>query len=241
VLTRVVVAIAALVVAAPTRGRADALRVSDAAGRVVDWTAGQLMARGLGVADRHAPRPEVARDAARQRALADARRELVAAARQLPLADGRRLGEALRDDALAAAAATATLVSGEPQVDGSWRVELALPLEALRQAAAGARALPAAGDVGAALLVIRAPAAAGPQLGVVIRDGAQRFTGATLWTKGSVAGLALPAAALGKAPTVDAKLVTAGAGRPGAAAVELHIPTVSGVTDATLFVVVLGQ
>ncbi|MEZ4360166.1 MAG: hypothetical protein R3B48_08295 [Kofleriaceae bacterium] len=226
-------ALIALALAVP-RGPAvaEALRATDDRGRIVDWSAGLLLASGLGVADRHAPSPEVARPAARERAIAEATRALIAAARLLPVAGGRPLGELVDEPALARAAASASILSADPLVDGSWRVQLGLPLERLRQAAQGARAAPDEGDRGIPLLVVRAPATVTPQLGLAIGDQATRWRGATLWAKGDPAGVPLSAAALGKAPSVKVEEVDADG---------LRISKVRGVSDATLFVVVLGK
>lgn len=221
---------------------AEPLRKTDDRGRVTDWTAGQLTARGLGVADRHAPSPAAARDAAKRRAIADAAAQLVSAAAELPLAGGELVGARVTAVVLAELAAEASLSSAEPLVDGSWRVELALPLEALRQAAAGAaRPAPADGDAAAvpAVLVVRAPAGFSPVIGVAIGDGKRSVRGATLWVNGSADGV-LPAAALAQAPSVTAPATAATAAGKRAGA-ELRVDKLGGATDATLFVVVLGQ
>lgn len=213
---------------------ADPLRTADDRGHLVDWSAGQLTARGLGVADRRAPSPATARDAARRRAIADATRKLVAAAEQLPLAKGLDLAKALPKDRLAElAAAEVVVLSAELLVNGSWRVELALPLEALRQAVVGARAVPAKGDAGSvpAVVVVRAPEGTQPALGVSISDGKTRLTPPILWTTATSDGAPLPEKTLAQAPALTATSDAAG----------LRVPRLAGASDATLFVVVIGK
>jgi hypothetical protein len=217
---------------------AEALRTTER-GHVVDWSAGQLVARGLGVADRRAPSPAVARDAARRRARADAVRQLAAAAAQLPLAGGERLGAQLDQARLGElATAEAIVTSAELLVDGSWRVEVALPLEALRQAAYGARALPAKGDAGAtpAVVIVRAPKDTAPRLGLTFGDGQRSVRPATLWARGSPEGVPLTERALAAAPSLTASRPSGAAG-----ADELRVPRLGQASDATLFVVVLGE
>ena len=207
---------------------ADALRTRDARGHTVDWTAGQIEAGGVGVADRHSPSPATARPAARRRAIADAARQLASAAALVPRDE--RGGDQGPDRArLEALAADAVVLSADPLVDGSWRVALALPLEALRRP----RPLPKAGDASAApaLVIVRAPAETTPRLGLAISDGKTTVRGATLWATADLDDVPLPAALLEAAPTLEAK-------RDGDG---LRVAKLAGASDATLFVVVLGQ
>jgi hypothetical protein len=53
-------------------------------GPTIDWAAGQLVALGLGLADRHAPSPAVARGTARRGAEDAARAQLAALALTVP-------------------------------------------------------------------------------------------------------------------------------------------------------------
>jgi hypothetical protein len=221
-----------VMLAAAAPAAADPLRTTDHRGRVTDWSTGQLIAHGFGVADRHAPSPAVAREAAQRRAIADATRELIDAAKALPLANGDPIGKVLSEAKLAIAATEATLVSAEPLVDGSWRVELGLPLEALRVAVDGPRQVPRGGDTGPAVWIIRAPAGMSPTIGIGIGDGKAVRHGATLWAKGSSGGIPLPAEALSHAPSMVAKRADGGI---------LRVSRLGEVTDATLFVVVLGE
>ena len=52
------------------------------------------------------------------------------------------------------AVAAAITVAADPETDGAWRVTLAVPIEAVRQAIAGPRALAADGDKGPAVVVV---------------------------------------------------------------------------------------
>lgn len=118
----------------------------------VDWAAGRVTATGVGLADRHAPNPAVARGPARRKADDAAKARLARALPALPLATGGTLADKLGDPAVKArldrAIASAIAVESETELetDGSWRVTLAVPIEAVRQALTGPRALPADGD-----------------------------------------------------------------------------------------------
>lgn len=124
----------------------------------VDWAAGWVIATGVGIADRHAPSPAVALSTSRRGAEDVARQRIAAKLGSLPLAAGGTLASKLSDPAIKAridaAVEAAISVSAEPETDGSWRVALAVPLEAIRVAIAGARKLPHAGDDGAAVVVV---------------------------------------------------------------------------------------
>lgn len=137
----------------------------------VDWARGLVTAEGIGLADRHAPSPAVARGTSRRHAEAAARKQLAAKVATLPVASGGTLGEqAKADKAIAArverAIANAVTVAADPETDGAWRVTLGVPIESLRQAIAGARPLAAgASDDGPPVVVIEVPAAAKPAVG----------------------------------------------------------------------------
>ena len=124
----------------------------------VDWTRGVVTASGIGLADRQAPNPAVARGPSRRRAEDAAKQALSAGLPALPLAAGGTVGDKLADPAVKArfelAVASAITLAADPETDGSWRVSLAVPLEAVRQALTGVRALPAAGDAGSAVVVV---------------------------------------------------------------------------------------
>ena len=194
--------------------------VARAGNAKVDWASGLITAEGLGLADRHAPDPAVARGTAKRPAEHDARAQLRAAALALPVAGGGKVADRASDPAVKArldrAIGAAFEVAAEPETDGSWHVTLALPIEAVRQALAGPRALPAAGDSGPPVVVVDGVSAA-PAVGYKLGD----LEAATLWVK------APPPYAAG-APHVHARHSSHGA------------ITVDGMqgTAATLFVIV---
>ncbi len=162
----------------------------------IDWARGLVIAGGVGVADRHAPSPAVARGTSRRGAEDAAKAALGAALAALPLAAGGTAG-ARAQGALAAVVE----LEVEPETDGAWHVVMAVPIEAVRQAVAGSgRAVAAAGDHAAAVVVIDGmPATAKPAVGWTIGGKAA----ATLWVT------ALPAWAK-DAPHVKATGATAG-------------------------------
>jgi hypothetical protein len=206
------IAIAAMGLAARAdRDEADAARV--------DWAAGQVVAGGTGVADRHAPSPAVALGTSRRGAEQAARQRIAARLGSLPLAGGGTLEGRLADPAVRArvdaAVEAAITVAAEPETDGSWHVTLAVPLEAIRQALVGPRALPETGDRGPAVVVVEGVTAR-PAIGWTV-GGAPA---ATLWVK------EIPAWAKG-APRVRARSAKAGA-----------IDVASPGTAATLYVLV---
>ncbi|HUJ62027.1 MAG TPA: hypothetical protein VLX92_26155 [Kofleriaceae bacterium] len=124
----------------------------------VDWAAGLVTADGLGVADRHAPSPAVARGTSRRAAEDRARHALREAIDALPVAGGGKVGARAKDAAVKArldrAIEAAFATFAEPETDGAWRVTMAVPIEAVRQAIAGPRRLPEAGDAGPPVIVI---------------------------------------------------------------------------------------
>ena len=140
-----------------------ALAASAHAETKVDWAKGLVTAEGIGIADRHAPDPAVARGTARRPAEEAARKELRAKVLALPLAGGGKVGDRATDPAVKArlesAIESAFSIAGEPETDGSWTVTMAVPIEAVRQALAGARELPAAGDAAPAVVVVDGVAA----------------------------------------------------------------------------------
>jgi hypothetical protein len=182
-------------VAAADREAADAARV--------DWAAGQIIAGGTALADRHAPSPAVALGTSRRGAVEAARRRIAARLGALPLAAGGTLATRLTDAAVKArvdaAVEAAISLAAEPETDGSWHVTLAVPLEAIRVALDGPRALPAAGDAGPAVVIVEGVAAK-PAIGWTVGGAAC----ATLWVKD------IPAWARG-APRVKAKSASRGA------------------------------
>lgn len=139
---------------------------------VIEWDSGRVLASGIGLADRQAPNAAVARGPARRKAEDDARRELHAAVKQLPVAGGGTLTDKLADPAIAArvdrAIGGALVVTAAPETDGAWVVTLAVPIEALRQAIEGPRTLASTGDKGPAVIVIEGAANAKPAIGTTI-------------------------------------------------------------------------
>ncbi len=160
--------LALCVLAAPARAWAD-----DAAR--VDWARGLVIAGGIGVADRHAPSPAVARGTSRRGAEDAAKHALAAAIAALPVARGGGVG-----DKAAAALAAIVELDAEPESDGAWHVTMAVPIEAVRQAiSGGGRAVAIAGDHGPPIVVVDGAAAAKPAVGWTIGG----IAAATLWMK----------------------------------------------------------
>jgi hypothetical protein len=188
----------------------------------VDWAKGLVTANGVGIADRHAPNPAVARGTSRRAAEEAARARLAKGVGALPVAGGGTVATHATGEAkprLERAVAQAIAVAAEPQTDGAWNVTMAVPIEAIRQALdAGPRAVGKDGD--------KPP-------GVVIVDGVKAKP-AIGWTVGG-----------GKAPAIwvpakdlpawakDAPHVTATGTK--SAAIEI---TGSAGTEATLYVIV---
>lgn len=200
---------------------------AEAAPTAIDWARGLVSAEGIGLADRHAPNPAVARGTSRRDAEAAARKELAKLVATIPVASGGTVGDTAKKDKAVAerierAVDHAITIAADPETDGAWRVTLAVPLEAVRQALAGPRVFGAgASDAGPAVVVVEG-ASAKPMLGVT-------FSGVeapAVW----IDAKQLPAW------TKDALRVKASASKKGA--IEL-----SGITPAaaTLFVVITGS
>jgi hypothetical protein len=163
-----------------------------AGGGEVDWTRGLLIARSIGTADRRAPAPTIARVGARREAEGRAAAALVAAARTLPAPAGT-VGDAADADAavagaLDAAARAALDLATELMPDGSTRIQRGLPVEAIRQALTGPRAIvPAwagaasAGDAPTALVVDARNLDVAPRVGITVTDGAVTVAMPAIW------------------------------------------------------------
>jgi hypothetical protein len=209
---------AALALRAPSgAARADGAKPD---GARPDWARGLVIATAVGIADRHAPSPVNARGPARRAAEEAARSQLLAALPALPLAEGGTLGRRLGDAAIKArvdrAVAAAITLDAEPSTDGSWKVTLGLPIEALRQALTGPRPAPASDADGPPVVVIegaRATPAIGYRLG--------KLAAPAVWVK------EVPAWAR-DAPRVKAR---------GAAAGSIDLAESKG-SGSTLFVIV---
>ncbi|MDX2091815.1 MAG: hypothetical protein SFX73_28395 [Kofleriaceae bacterium] len=187
----------------------------------VDWAKGIVTAPGVGVADRHAPNPAVARGTSRRKAEDAGRKALGEAVARLPLATGGTVGDNLTDPAVAKRIAHAVegayAIAAEPETDGAWTVIMALPLEAVRQALTGPRALAAnASDTGPTVVVVEG-VTTDPAIGTMVGG----IAGATLWVK------QVPAWAK-EAPRIKAK----GAAR---GAIDADVGT---ATPSTLFVLI---
>lgn len=125
----------------------------------VDWAKGLVTAPGVGVADRHAPNPAVARGTSRRVAEDAARAKLATEVAALPVAGGGKVGDKAKDAAVkarvAAAVEHAMEIAAEPETDGAWRVTMAVPIEAVRQAIGeGPRALGDKGDAPPPVVVV---------------------------------------------------------------------------------------
>jgi hypothetical protein len=189
----------------------------------VDWAKGLVTAEGIGIADRHAPNPAVARGTSRRGAEDAARAQLAQALGALPVAAGGTVADRAADPAVKArldrAVAQAIAVAAQPETDGAWRVTMAVPIEAIRQALdAGPRTV-TTGD--------REPA-------VVVVDGVTAMP-AIGWTVGTTHAATVWVAAP-PAWAKDAPHVKATAAKGGA--IELATPAGS---DATLYVIVMAQ
>jgi hypothetical protein len=124
----------------------------------VDWARGLVIADAVGIADRHAPNPAVARGTSKRGAEQAAQQQLAAKLDDLPLAGGGKVADKAKDKAVKArldrAVASAITLAADPETDGAWKVALAVPIEAVRQAIAGPRALGPDGDKGSTVIVV---------------------------------------------------------------------------------------
>lgn len=199
----------------------------------VDWAKGLVTAEGIGVASRSAPTPAAARGPARRLAEESARKQLAAHVGAVPVADGGTVAQHVKKDAAVKAAvekavAHAIVVASELETDGSWRVTMGVPIEALRQAIVGSvRAL--GSDDGPPVVVVEG-AGIKPAIGVKVGG----LSAATVFVKDSAA---LPAWAK-DAPRVKAKDAKGGAAKGRQATIDA--PT-GGGSESTLFVVVVGK
>ena len=169
----------------------------------VDWARGLVIAEAVGIADRHAPSPAVARGTSRRGADTAAKKLLAGKLGELPLAAGGKVSERAKEAdvqaRLAAAVEHAITLAADPETDGAWRVTLAVPIEAVRQALSGPRAL-GDGDRGPPIVVIEGATAAKPAIGWKV--GGQEV--ATVW-------VTQPPAWAKDAPHAQAKSAKAGA------------------------------
>ncbi|MCE9572772.1 MAG: hypothetical protein K8W52_06405 [Deltaproteobacteria bacterium] len=168
---RALIAAAILGLAAPAM--ADPL-IARKGAVAIDWGRGVITARGVGPADRHAPAPAVARDAARLRAEDAAHAALAAAAKALaPGADAAAIDRAV---------ARARIEAIDLGTDGSVTLTAALPLEAVRVAQAGPRQVGHDGEPAAPTIVIDArKQKLAPHLGATVTAGGGPWAGAVVW------------------------------------------------------------
>lgn len=187
----------------------------------VDWARGLVTADGIGVASRAAPTPASARGPARRMAEEAARKKLAAQLDALPLAAGGTLEKRAKGDVKAAierAVAHAIVVAEDPETDGSWRITMAVPLEALRLAIAGGPRAVADDEAGAPPVIVVEADKVKPAIGYEVGG----IEAATVFVKD------VPAWAK-DAPRVKAK------GVKGGAIDVASLPV--GASGATLFVI----
>lgn len=202
----------------------------------VDWARGLVTADGIGLADRHAPNPAVARGTSRRTAEDAAKKTLAHKVGELPVASGGTVAAAAKGDAaiqerLSRAVANAVTLAAEPETDGSWRVTLAVPIEAVRQAIVGPRPIAAgADDTGPAVVVVDGVTSK-PAVGWKVAG----LDAPTLWVT------AVPAWAK-DAPHVTAKSAKRAAIEVSSPAAAMGSgPSVMTSSNATLFVLVTGR
>jgi hypothetical protein len=199
----------------------------------VDWARGLVIADGIGLADRHAPNPAVARGTSRRTAEGAAKKTLADKLGELPVAGGGTVGAKAKGDAqvkarLARAVDHAVTLAAEPETDGSWRVTLAVPIEAVRQAIVGPRVIAATADDKGPAVVVVDGVAAKPAVGWKVAG----LDAPTLWVTTE------PAWAK-DAPHVTAKSAKSGAIDASAPApASAAGPSVMTSSGATLFVIV---
>jgi hypothetical protein len=157
-----------------------ALATHASADAKVDWAKGLVTAEGIGIADRHAPNPSVALGTSRRPAEDAARAQIRAKVMTLALATGGKVKDHEKDVAIESrlerAIGDAFAVAAEPDTDGSWKVTMAVPIEAVRQAIAGPRTLTEHGDDGPGVVVIDGVTAA-PAVGWTVGG----LEAATVW------------------------------------------------------------
>jgi hypothetical protein len=125
----------------------------------VDWARGLVIADAVGVANRHAPNPAVARGTSRRGAEEAARKVLASKVAELPVAGGGTVAAKAKKDAavkarVEAAVAAAITLDAAPETDGAWRVTMAVPIEAVRQALDGGARQLADADKGAIVTIV---------------------------------------------------------------------------------------
>ena len=188
----------------------------------VDWSAGVMVAKAVGLADRRAPAPDVARAAARSRGVTQARAHLRAALLLVPWANGKTSTEQLSAAELETLVAAATLGRAQPQTDGGWHIELQLPVEVVRQAVQGNRKRAVDGDdmVPPAIALDARKLSVLPAVGMRVNDGGATVECAMRWVT------RWPGA------SIKVSHVTAG---------QLAVSKPVGIKPATLCVIIVSQ
>jgi hypothetical protein len=186
----VAIALGLVVVGAFASSGSAAPVVESAKGRArIDWTRGQIIAVGAAAGDLRAPSAAVARVKARRIAGKRARTRLKALAAGVTLAGGGTVADKLSANAAAtrrldAAVARARELDLRYGSDGSVTATLALPLEAVRLALAGAPRPARAG--GPTAVIVQAPAGLTvPRLGLALGAGAERYIGPVVFHRGT--------------------------------------------------------
>lgn len=208
--------IASVVVAQPMAAQALTTYVT------IDWSTGVMVAKGVGLADRRAPAPDVARAAARSRGVAQARSRLRAGLLLVPWANSKTSAEQLTAAQLETLVEAATVVRAQPQTDGGWHIELQLPIEVVRQAVQGNRKRAGDGDdtdtpeIALDARKLRVV----PAVGLRVNDGGTTVACAMRWVN--------------RWPGASVKVsgVTAG---------QLELSKPVGIKPATLCVIIVGQ
>jgi len=187
-------------------------------GATVDWSRGVVIARGVGPADRHAPSPAVARDAAQVRAESAARAALDKAAHALPGVTKKvELGAAVRG---------AVVTSLDLDTDGSATVVMELPIEAVRVAMNGARRGDVNGEEAEEVVVIDATGVKGlkPMVGLGVRGTSTSvWTGPTLFVEKEEAGIGGEKPVRVKASKLAGGVLTIDGAAPGAGALVVVV------------------
>jgi hypothetical protein len=142
-----------------------------------------VIADGIGLADRHAPNPAVARGTSRRDAEDAARKVLGGKLGELPLASGGTVASRAKSDKaikerLDRAVAAAILLTADPETDGAWRVTMAVPIEAVRLALIGPRV--ATEDKGPQVIVVEGVSAK-PAVGWEVGKPGASLAAPTLW------------------------------------------------------------
>ena len=153
-----------------------------------DWARGLTIAHGAAAGDLRAPSAAVARVGAERTARERARTRLEAAARKLPVAGGKTVGQRADADKeiarrLQAAMAHTVDLDIDYGSDGSVVVEAALGLDALRAAVFGPDPAGDASDAKAisAVIVDARKLKLAPAIGLSLAAGSERYRGPTIY------------------------------------------------------------